>query len=74
MGKRMRTQLASGGVVEGKLLRADEIGGLFEMDALAQATPTGPIEAEVSEDGTQAYCFIPWTEVKMMIPFPGELD
>jgi hypothetical protein len=72
--KKIRTELSSGGSVEGKLLRADAVGGLFELDKLSHATPAGPIEVEASEDTIPAYCFIPWTQVKMMIPFPDELE
>jgi hypothetical protein len=71
--KKIKTDLAGGGTVEGVLVRSDEIGVLLLLEKLTYATPVGSIEAEAHEEGIPAYCFIPWSQIKVIIPFPGEL-
>ena len=72
--KNIRTELSSEGAIEGKLLQVDAIGVLFELKKVSRETFAGPVEVEASEESTPAYCFIPWSQIRMMIPLPGELD
>jgi hypothetical protein len=72
-GRRIKVSLASGGSLEGELVRSDAVGVLFSIERLTRGTPVGEVAAEVGEEATTAYCFLPWAQIQMMIPFPGAL-
>ena len=72
LGKKTRANLINGHVIEGTLQRADEIGALFAPDRLLKPTVAGPTEDQKPEESLPAYCFIPWSQIQMIIPAPGE--
>lgn len=74
VGMTVSVQLAGVGAMEAKLLQADKIGAEFELIRFVVQTPEGPIEAERSVPGPQAYCFVPWGQIKMLTPLPGEWE
>jgi hypothetical protein len=73
VNKRVRMQVHTLGIVEGVLLRTDEVGGLFEITKLTSATSEGLLEMERTDNSIPTHCFIPWGHMEFIIPFPGQL-
>ncbi len=72
LDKKTRVNLVNGDVIEGELRRADAIGALLAPDRRLTATVAGPTDAQKPEDGLPAYCFIPWSQIRMITPAPDE--
>ena len=72
-GKHARTELAGGGSIEGEIVRSDAVGVLLAVEEMVSATPQGPVVATAGEDSEPAFCFVPWSRVAAIMPFPGEI-
>ena len=69
-GKRVRVLLATEGDLEGEVMRTDAVGVMLAVEKLA---PGGAVEFTAVEGSTPMFGFVPWSQIEIMIPFPGEL-
>jgi hypothetical protein len=69
-GKRVRVLLATEGHLEGEVMRADAVGVMLALEKLA---PGGEVEFTAGEGSTPMFGFVPWSQIEIVVPFPGEL-
>ncbi len=69
-GKRVRVLLATEGHLEGEVMRADAVGVML---ALEKLVPGGEVGFVAGEGSTPMFGFVPWSQIEIVIPFPGEL-
>ena len=69
-GKRVRVLLATEGHLEGEVVRSDAVGVLLALEKLA---PGGEVEFTAGEGSTPLFGFVPWPQIEILVPFPGEL-
>jgi hypothetical protein len=51
-------------------MRTDAVGVMLAVEKLA---PGGAVEFTAVEGSTPMFGFVPWSQIEIMIPFPGEL-
>ena len=69
-GKRVRVLLATEGHLEGEVVRADAVGVMLALEKLA---PGGEVGFVAGEGSTPMFGFVPWPQIEIVVPFPGEL-
>jgi hypothetical protein len=69
-GKQVRVLLASEGHLEGEVMRSDAVGVLLALEKLA---PGGEQEFTPQEGSIPMFGFVPWSQIEIVVPFPGEL-
>jgi hypothetical protein len=73
-GKRVSMQLARGGLLRGEVMRSDTVGVLLAVEHRSDPTPGGGrVAVEPDEGSLPLFSFVPWAQIEMVIPFPGEL-
>lgn len=73
VNKRVMVLLQNTGHVIGELVRIDALGGLFEVLEYSPNASTGLPPLGKTEYSRPMYSFIPWTQIEMIVPSPGEL-
>lgn len=73
-GKRASIQLARGGLLRGEVVRSDAVGVLFALEErLDRTSEGGRVGMGANEDSSPMFSFVPWGQIEMVIPHPGEL-
>jgi len=69
-GKRVRVLMATEGHLEGEVVRTDAVGVMLALEKLA---PGGEVRFNAEEGSTPMFGFVPWSQIEIVVPFPGEL-
>jgi hypothetical protein len=72
-GKKVSVQLAECGLLRGEEVRSDAVGLLLAVEHRSDPTAEGRVGIEPGEDSVPLFGFVPWAQIEMVIPFPGEL-
>jgi hypothetical protein len=74
-GKRVSMKLAGrGSHFRGELVRSDAVGVLLAVEEnLERTTEGGWVGLEANENSIPLFSFVPWAQIEMVIPQPGEL-
>lgn len=74
-GKRVSMKLAGrSALLRGELVRSDAVGVLFALEERLDRTAAGGwVGVEANEDSIPMFSFVPWAQIEMVIPHPGEL-
>jgi hypothetical protein len=74
-GKRVSMKLAGrSSIFRGEIIRSDAVGLLLAVEGnLERTTEGGWVGLEANEDSSPSFSFVPWAQIEMVIPQPGEL-
>jgi hypothetical protein len=75
-GKRVSVMVAgTGPLMRGEVVRTDGVGVLLATEEMlfSPTSERGAEGVEAHEDSVPMFCFVPWTQIEVLIPRPGEL-